>query len=596
MTKIEAISIKGFRSFSEKHGCNLNNIKHFNLLIGQNNSGKSNLIRFFKVIVKLLKSPTSKIWIEHFLLLEVFELSSGEFFEQNLKEKKYKSWMSSSLGNRKIKRELLNTFYKKGNSCSNVFFKELNLEINFHNGEKINIYSCNISNFLNESAHYFCISGKNIEEEALSKKVLNKYINLIKSKFIFIDQLRSPNIKAQNIYSDGYKGVNLAKIILKETNNKATRNSFIQYIDRGFREIIKESLILTPPPGIPIFNPINLDIQYNGLAVKLNDLGSGISQILLLLTLFYRFHSKDQFYIFIDEPELHIHPETLINFFNYVIPQKKYSPQYFLLTHSSTLIDSTDLVNQIYMVSKERNQTNVTEIYDDKQGIRYLLDLLGLKPSQLLQSNCVIWVEGPSDRIYIRHWLEVYSHLNRKKRLIEGKHYSFVMYGGALISYYDVDPNEDRYIDLFSTSNNAYLVADSDLSIKRKQYKKNVNRLLNNSKNNFDLWVTKGKEIENYVPHNIFLDIFTKEKKFKRKSEIPEPKRLKGKTFGESDSYINFFALLYDQRKKKRIVNSHFFTDKVKLAEEVTLKWKEINTLDLDKQIEKLYLFISKSN
>lgn len=31
-----------------------------------------------------------------------------------------------------------------------------------------------------------------------------------------------------------------------------------------------------------------------------------------------------------------------------------------------------------------------------------LLDDLGFKASDLLQSNCVIWVEGPSDRIYIK--------------------------------------------------------------------------------------------------------------------------------------------------------------------------------------------------
>ena len=47
----------------------------------------------------------------------------------------------------------------------------------------------------------------------------------------------------------------------------------------------------------------------------------------------------------------------------------------------------------------------------------------------ILQANCVVWVEGPSDRIYLKHWIEAVT-----SELIEGLHYSIMFYGGRLLS------------------------------------------------------------------------------------------------------------------------------------------------------------------
>jgi hypothetical protein len=42
----------------------------------------------------------------------------------------------------------------------------------------------------------------------------------------------------------------------------------------------------------------------------------------------------------------------------------------------------------------------------------------------------VIWVEGPSDRIYIRHWLKLAD-----AHLTEEVHFSIMFYGGKLLSH-----------------------------------------------------------------------------------------------------------------------------------------------------------------
>lgn len=57
--KVKKISIKGWKSFSSKNGIALEGLKQINLIIGRNNTGKSNIFKYFfylkSVTVKLTK-------------------------------------------------------------------------------------------------------------------------------------------------------------------------------------------------------------------------------------------------------------------------------------------------------------------------------------------------------------------------------------------------------------------------------------------------------------------------------------------------------------------------------------------------------------
>jgi hypothetical protein len=43
----------------------------------------------------------------------------------------------------------------------------------------------------------------------------------------------------------------------------------------------------------------------------------------------------------------------------------------------------------------------------DEPANPQICDDLGYRPSDLLQADCVIWVEGHSDNIYVRRWIEL---------------------------------------------------------------------------------------------------------------------------------------------------------------------------------------------
>jgi hypothetical protein len=126
---------------------------------------------------------------------------------------------------------------------------------------------------------------------------------------------------------------------------------------------------------------------------------------------------------------------------------------------------------------------------------------LGNRASDLVQSNFVIWVEGPSDRLYIRKWLSLHD-----SELVENGHYSIMFYGGALLSHLTVedDAEVDDFIHLLRLNRNAAVVIDSDRSDEGDDLNSTKRRVLDElAKIKAPAWVTDGYTIENYIPREV---------------------------------------------------------------------------------------------
>ena len=128
-----------------------------------------------------------------------------------------------------------------------------------------------------------------------------------------------------------------------------------------------------------------------------------------------------------------------------------------------------------------------------------ILEDLDVKASDLFQTNGIIWVEGPSDRIYILKWLEVFTENN----YIEGVHFQFMYYGGRLLAHYeanDFDAKTTGLINILTTNRHASIVIDSDKTSKSARINDTKKRIeMEFQRINSFCWITKGKEIENYV-------------------------------------------------------------------------------------------------
>lgn len=125
---------------------------------------------------------------------------------------------------------------------------------------------------------------------------------------------------------------------------------------------------------------------------------------------------------------------------------------------------------------------------------------LGYCASDSLQAKAVIWVEGPSDRISITHWLRSVA-----PELIEGTDYSVLFYGGGLNSHLTAATEVDlvqQLIDLRAFNRDMAIGMNSDRRSARAKLKATPKRLLAEADDDWRMiWITNGREIENYVNH-----------------------------------------------------------------------------------------------
>jgi putative ATP-dependent endonuclease of OLD family len=250
---------------------------------------------------------------------------------------------------------------------------------------------------------------------------------------------------------------------------------------------------------------IFLQEEFKGL-VPLSQSGSGLKTIIIVLVfiILVPFIEKKQLgdYVFcFEELENNLHPALLRRLFQYLYEKsKEHGCPFFFTTHSSVAIDLFNRNDdaQVIHVTHDGDTANcrVVKTYIDNKGI---LDDLDVKASDLLQSNGIVWVEGPSDRIYFNRWIDLWS----DGELQEGVHYQCIFYGGRLLSHLTAaDPRDAQdVISMLNVNRNAIILIDSDKRNKQSQLNETKRRMIDEmEKQNNIAWVTKGRQIENYIP------------------------------------------------------------------------------------------------
>lgn len=220
----------------------------------------------------------------------------------------------------------------------------------------------------------------------------------------------------------------------------------------------------------------------------------------------------------IEEPETHIHPKLLRKMISRVIKICEVKNfQIFITTHSSLLMD-LELWEGSDVALFDVDNHDVSVLTDPFK----ILSNLGIKPSDISHANGIIWVEGPSDRLYILHWLNLFSQAYSKKSFKENVHFSVLTYGGSILSHLTAN-NEDKKINIFKVNRNSLVVIDRDSDFKYMNGKLipiNINSTKNRIRETVCSIVTDGYTIESYLPNAFFCNYFEKlnEKVIKKSS------------------------------------------------------------------------------
>ncbi len=251
--------------------------------------------------------------------------------------------------------------------------------------------------------------------------------------------------------------------------------------------------------------------QHKG-EIPLSQSGSGIKTILLTLAnlllvpvVVHKETAIDAKWIFgFEELENNLHPAVQRRLFKYLrTTAENTGCRFVITTHSNVVIDmfSHDEQAQILHVKHDSKTSTVSRV-DDSAKAWAVLDDIDVRASDILQSNCIVWVEGPSDRYYFRKWVELWS----DGTLQEGVHYQCLPFGGscnAHLSFDDPEQIEDLLAAL-KLSRNALLLVDSDRSEPDGKLKPNTDRLIKEIETRGGYaWLTAGREVENYIPQSL---------------------------------------------------------------------------------------------
>ncbi len=376
--------------------------KGFTGFVGTNNSGKSSLLKFFyefRSLFDLLSRPTGNLINAITGRAESFKFPSsvGDFQE-----------IFCNSNNRNLQIEISFTDVNPATQRGGLQFPN-KLVLTIPRGTNTWVAELRSSGVIPLLDPIVSNLGyEQIKDETIlavgdkAKAQLSHVFELSKAlaKTLYIGAFRNAiNVGGNEDYFDIQVGEPFIRVWRQfKTGNMKKYNEATYKLTEDIKHIFGfEDLEINPSE-----NSQTLQLFVNGKSYKLSELGSGLTQFILVLA---NAATRQPSYILIDEPELNLHPQLQLDFLTTI---GSYAREGVLFaTHSIGLARA--VADQIYSVSMHSKSESEVNKLESTPRLSEFLGELSFSGYRELGFNKVLLVEGVTDVKTIQQFLRIYK-------------------------------------------------------------------------------------------------------------------------------------------------------------------------------------------
>ncbi len=466
--------IKNFKGISQVDIENLGNI---NVFFGKNNSGKSSILHALALCCSSARNQdnTSKHFNEFLKVKDLFP-KGPEKFHTDLRFQLIDSHISE--------------FRFKIASISN-------------NTAIFNPYTI----------------VNNVKADNTYLEIKNKIKSIYIEPNLIIDKNSSEIQSSRNAYQNftdshnpNISGIELFEYLkrLSSHNESGFKDQNYENVTTSIKHYFKDLTLLESEPTLDN-KPATQYIE-QGNEHKLNIIYAGSGQR-CFLDILIKLELSQSNIVLLDEPERGLHPDQQRGLIDFLIKHSnERKVQFFISTHSPVFLNYPEQINY-YRVYKENNNRRVEKIH--KESISTCLYDIGLKPSDLFNSDITLFVEGATDLVFYDYIIN-----SLYKDEITPCRVNVLPLGGnssiTAIANKKIDIN-----NIVNTSNKVFILLDGDLEENKLSSREDHEKIKEMIPEH--VYITKKTNLEAYFPQ----EFYSCDENRMQESEKPNPHKIK---------------------------------------------------------------------